>query len=419
MNRTEYAMSEEEATNPTSDLSATQPTRSPATDGSETTHASTLQPRRNPEEDLAATRPTETPVTDRRKRPSGFTPPKNLEENPVYKKTRRVMEDRLRLPTESIEENAAGVTFIRLRSPWINTERYPFFNDSKGTGVDYRALILDSDGREYNARGVKSSLMYALDPVCQRYDPNCLDLVFRQALKQISAGLQDLEDETQYSFKQRPFFLSAKYLELTLLRRIQEHYERTLQLNFCRFIVSAVREETSQLALLCEGNNCEHYLRKLVDFYGLGLSGGLEEATREPMATPKAMRVWTDVESQSVVNGIFTEFANATYRATVDVSETLDPVLVRSFAEEYAKGVDRLMSHQGLFIAEVLKRSELFAWCCFGITIDHPAGGSRAMAVSFIQLDKQVKKNRKPPHGVELPSGQFGGQARVPVVSYL
>lgn len=325
--------------------------------------------------------------------------PKDLEENALYKKTIRVMEHRLNLPKKTFQENAAGIKLIGSKKSmtdprWVDTEKYLFSITSRGTGCDYQTLL---ENRCLN----KASLYDALDIGRIKDDPNCLDRVFREALKQISNEIHNLEDDPLYTSTQKPHFVSARYLELKLLQKIQNHYQRTIQQDFLKYLTAALHDDQSPFSSLCDGNKCERYLRKLTDFYGVKPIHVLYEVMKEPLATPTAMRVWTDVENQRKINNALAEFATSVYRKVksrwVGMSETEKTAnpLPPYFHREYWKALEPLVGDRS-FLTEVVNRSELFAWLCLGMTSDNIEHGSLAMAASYIQieLEERTKKTR-------------------------
>ncbi|KAG8258031.1 hypothetical protein J6590_036773 [Homalodisca vitripennis] len=230
---------------------------------------------------------------------------------------------------------------------------------------------------------LERSLTHALKPGCKR-DPQkmSLDLVFRKALKEIAEELHEIDPEPLVVSLENPMFISGRYLELRLLKKLGEFYRVQCNgLDLSKYLTQSSADKTSPLKQYVDGSRCEEYVRVLHDRYALKSGADLINTKAESLIMPSSMRVWTDVETQAstslrMYNNVQTLFKKA--NAADDIVSS-----ITRFTNTYAKHMGHFMKVHQQFLAQALRASELFTWMCFGITTDEALTGNTIMATYY------------------------------------
>ncbi|KAG8314655.1 hypothetical protein J6590_087493 [Homalodisca vitripennis] len=170
--------------------------------------------------------------------------------------------------------------------PTFDPHNYLFCGKAQSFGYDYRTLY-------YNQHLRERSLTHALKPGCKR-DPQkmSLDLVFRKALKEIAEELHEIDPEPLVVSLENPVFISGRYLELRLLKKLGEFYRVQCNgLDLSKYLTQSSTDKTSPLKQYVDGSRCEEYVRVLHDRYALNSGADLINAKAKSLIMPSSTRV--------------------------------------------------------------------------------------------------------------------------------
>lgn len=206
---------------------------------------------------------------------------------------------------------------------------------------------------------------------------NSLDLVFRAGLKRISMDTLCYDDQRPVS-SANPMFISARQVELELLRLIINHYREALKEEILDYIALNPKRGM-KVQELVEGSKCKHYIRALVHRYGLRTQN-VNEVMQEENVGVAQMRVWTTQRLQAETN------------VRIHACLNKDGLTGVELIDAYARRMNPFVHTK--FIADVLRSSELVAWLCFGITTNNLDDGAKHMPLSYLTI-KRLKDNKK------------------------